>query len=615
MKPKRRTPSLVLVCLVGACSGPAPSYDAVMFRGDPQHSGVYSTAGVDRLGGELWRFQTGGPVRSTPAVAGDVVYVGSSDGYLYALDRSNGAERWKFSAGSPVNSSPAVARGLVVFGSRGGSFYALDARRGAQRWKHETGELLPWEWGFEGWDVYTSSPVVVDTVVVFGSGDGVLYALELKSGRELWRLETGGRIRSTPAVADGTVFVGSTDGVVYAVDLNGGELLWTHHTEGASLRSADLGVDRKSIITPPAVVGGAVYVGSRDGYLYSLDQETGERRWRADHEGSWAMSSPAVLDGWVYSGTSDGRFVHALDASSGTEQWRFTGSGYTWSSPVVVGSTVYIGDGGGYLRALDRDTGEQLWSYKVGLGVYSSPVVSDGAVFFGSDDGKVYALHGEGRAARRAVFWDEELIDWSYYGPHVETRSYMEQHGYEVLDADALAAFMTERISDGVPSVVVFAMDHLPITVAAEPSDTTLFRRYLDAGGKVVWLGFPPALIERDPETGEFAGLDRARTTALLGVDHASMNFDFYGASATEAGRTWGVPPWWVSRLAIDAAEGLDVLALDENGKAAAWARSYGGPTGTGFVSLAIREPRIEDLPAIRAVAEYGITGTSMGSE
>ena len=199
------------------------------------------------------------------------------------------------------------------------------------------------------------------------------------------------------------------------------------------------------------------------------------------------------------------------------------------------------------------------------------------------------------------------MIDFSYYDPHVETRRYLEQQGYEVLDADALADFMLARISDDVSSVVVFAMDHLPTVVAAESSDTTLFRRYLDAGGKVVWLGLPPALIERDPETGSFVAVDRARTTALLGVDHSSLNFDFYGAAATETGRGWGVPPSWVSWLAIDVSDGIDVLALDENGRAVGWARSYGGPTGTGFVSLAIREPRIEDLPAIRAVAEYGI--------
>ena len=101
--------------------------------------------------------------------------------------------------------------------------------------------------------------------------------------------------------------------------------------------------------------------------------------------------------------------------------------------------------------------------------------------------------------------------------------------------------------------------------------------------------------------------MDRAWPTALLGVDHSSLNFDCYGAAATETGHAWGVPPSWVSWLSIDASDGIEVLAEDENGRAAAWVKSYGGPPGTGFVSLTIREPRIDDLPAIRAVAEYGI--------
>jgi outer membrane protein assembly factor BamB len=370
-----------------------------MFRGDARHTGVYETEGVEQLGGVRWRFSTNGPVRSSPVVVGSAVYVGSSDGHLYVLDRTTGSELWNVNVGSPVNSSPAVARGIVIFGSRDGTFYAFDARSGRERWRFETGDLIPWEWGFEGWDAYTSSPVVADTLVLFGAGDGFLYAAELTSGRELWRFETEGRIRSSP------------------------------ETEGASLVSAEFGFDRKSIIASPAVVDGTVYAGSRDGHMYAFDQETGERRWRADHRLSWAMSSPAALDGVLYSGTSDQLFVHALNVDSGEEIWRFVAGGYTWSSPALVGGTLYIGDGGGHLRALDRETGEERWTYRVGGGVLSSPVVADGVVYFGSDDGSVYALHGEGGFPHLAVFWDDDLRDFTYYQSHASTRAYFMEHG------------------------------------------------------------------------------------------------------------------------------------------------------------------------------------------
>jgi hypothetical protein len=59
---------------------------AAMFRGGVNHSGVYDAAGVPRLTGAKWKFHTNGYVFSSPAVANGVVYVGSSDGNLYAID-------------------------------------------------------------------------------------------------------------------------------------------------------------------------------------------------------------------------------------------------------------------------------------------------------------------------------------------------------------------------------------------------------------------------------------------------------------------------------------------------------------------------------------------------
>jgi outer membrane protein assembly factor BamB len=471
----------------------------------------------------------------------------------------------------------------------------------------ETGELIPWEWGFEGWDAYTSSPVATDSVVLFGAGDGVLYALELSSGRELWRFETEGRIRSSPAVADGVVFVGSADGRVYAVDLLSGQERWRYEPDGVSLVSADFGFDRKSIISSPAVVDGTVYVGSRDGWMYAIDQASGEFKWRANHNVSWAMSSPAVLDATLYSGTSDGRFVHALDVASGEELWRFDAAGYTWSSAAVSGNAVYIGDGGGTLWALDRETGVVRWSYRARGSVMSSPAVADGIVYFGSDDGNVYALDGDGRYPHRAVFWDAALRGYTVNSSHEIVRAYFEEYGYLVLDAESLTEFLEDRVGDGAPSVVVFAMDHVPHAAAQEPSDTTLFRRYLDAGGKVVWLGLPPLSFTRDPETGAVTALNRAAGATLLGVEYTGLNFDSYGAVATAAGLEWGAPSWWKSAYAIDRSEEILVLGVDENGRAAAWVKSFGGPAGTGLVTLSTEQLPVSALAHVRAIAEYGI--------
>src|SRR4051812_42676309 len=83
-----------------------------MFRGDPTHSGHYSGGGAN-IAGLQWRVPTESGIISSPVVVDGVVYVGTGDGRVLALDRSTGHTRWSYDASSPVQSSPAVGRGLV----------------------------------------------------------------------------------------------------------------------------------------------------------------------------------------------------------------------------------------------------------------------------------------------------------------------------------------------------------------------------------------------------------------------------------------------------------------------------------------------------------------------
>ena len=213
-----------------------------------------------------------------------------------------------------------------------------------------------------------------------------------------------------------------------------------------------------------------------------------------------------------------------------------------WSSAAVAGGLVYVGDAGGTLYALDRASGAERWRYRAGRRIYSSPVPADGLLYVGNDDGAVYAIRGGAAALRRAVFWDSALVKANRIAAHAEIRDYLADRGYQVLDADGLARFLGERVADRAPSVVVFAMDHLPAAVAPAAADTVLFRRYLDAGGKAVWLGTPPLVWPKDVHTGDVAydQVNRPAPKRLLGVDHARSNFDTYGCRVTDAGPPLG---------------------------------------------------------------------------
>jgi hypothetical protein len=104
-------------------------------------------------------------VDSSPAVANGVVYVGSWNFNLYAIDAVTGTEKWRFATGAWVHSSPAVANGVVYVGSHDKNLYAIDAATGMEKWRFTTGGDVD------------SSPAVANGVVYFGSEDMNIYAI------------------------------------------------------------------------------------------------------------------------------------------------------------------------------------------------------------------------------------------------------------------------------------------------------------------------------------------------------------------------------------------------------------------------------------------------------
>jgi len=161
-------------------------------------------------GSQVWSFSGASDrIRSSPTVVDGVVYVGSNDSSLYAVDASNGSQVWSFSGASGrIRSSPTVVDGTVYVGSDDNSLYAVDASNGSQVWSFSgaSGDIL-------------SSPTVVDGTVYVGSKDSSLYAVDASDGSQIWSFSgPSARIFSSPTVVDGTVYVGSNDNSLYAVD-------------------------------------------------------------------------------------------------------------------------------------------------------------------------------------------------------------------------------------------------------------------------------------------------------------------------------------------------------------------------------------------------------------
>lgn len=356
------------------------------FRGDAARTGVFHATG-ELKGEERWHFATGGPVRSSAAVAAGMVYVGSEDGNLYAVDAKTGAEKWHFATDGAVSSSPHVADGVVYFTSEDGKVYAVSAADGELRWERQTAG--PKVFGLQDWEYFSASPLARDGVVYVGSrgSDTQFYALDAADGSVKWSVQTGNKgVRTAPAFADDTLYVTTLEGKIMALNPADGTEKWAA-IHGVLIHST------------PAVADGLIYYGSRMASTYAVDAATGKVRWmRGESEGSWVESSPAVADGVVYIGGSDSHEFHALDAATGKDKWTVDLKTNLFTSPAVVGDTVYIASGDAYqegadgaLYALDTATGDIRWSFGA-QNFFSSPVVAGDTLYIGNDDGNLYAL-------------------------------------------------------------------------------------------------------------------------------------------------------------------------------------------------------------------------------
>ncbi len=360
---------LALLCsTMGYALIPFAEADWVMFRSDPSHTGA-GTSNPVLTPTLIWKYTTGNGGWTAPAVVKGVIYIGSDDHNVYALNASNGAKLWNFTTGSLVRSSPAVVNGVVYVGSMDDNVYALNATTGLEIWKFTTGDMV------------VSSPAVVNGVIYIGSEDEKIYALSAGNGIQLWNYNSGVYGVSSPAVAGGAVYLcgGFGNGYVYALNASSGAQLW-NRIGGASSSS-------------PVVVDGIVYgvYGSafEQGIVFALNATNGATIWSYS-TGDDVENSPAVVNSVVYLGSMNG-YVYAFNSSSGAQLWNCTTNANIAASPVVANGVVYVCGENGYFYALDASTGAQLWN-RITDGAGWGPAVVDGIIYAGTANDDVYAM-------------------------------------------------------------------------------------------------------------------------------------------------------------------------------------------------------------------------------
>jgi outer membrane protein assembly factor BamB len=241
-----------------------------------------------------WRFQTRGTLISSPAIDSDgTVFVASMDGKVYALQPPKEAGQplkilWSFSSGARddkggFENSPALDNnGVLYIGGNDGILYALDAKSGKVRWTFDGVASA----GYRTYAIFSSAAIGPDQTIYFGGKNGDLYAIREQRGffrtgpAVIWRHRLGPGIQSSPLVgADGVVYIGDERGTLHAVrPLGSGksaQALWKYSTKG-------------TLISSPAIAAdGTLYEGSMDGKLYAFGTGGGAASASGPFSGTW----------------------------------------------------------------------------------------------------------------------------------------------------------------------------------------------------------------------------------------------------------------------------------------------------------------------------------------
>ncbi len=310
-----------------------------------------------RSGKKVWTAEASGPVGTSPAVAGNLVFFGLLDGKIVALDRHSGKLAWEYQTDNYIDSSPTVVDGILHIGSGDGGIYALDAQNGELIWKKTTAGNI------------RLSPAVADGMVYAVSDMRKLYCLSAKTGARRLLFHLYRNIVDSPVVANNMVYFATKDGRLYTLRHN------TRQIPGAYMMKrfwTQLWFMRLPIPPPPPQAGAM--------WRFSPN----------DLRGGFS-TSPALASNRLFIGDRWGWF-YAVDAVKGTLIYETKVETGITTSPLVLGDKAFFGTKTGCLYAVNQADGKRLWKLSLGSPITGSLVHASGLLFVLTQNGKLHAI-------------------------------------------------------------------------------------------------------------------------------------------------------------------------------------------------------------------------------
>ncbi len=369
-----------------------------------------------------WGRQSAGGWAGT-AVHDGIIYVGTRDGRVVAINSSTEDLEWAYSilitapsgglscgetsVPTAIYGTPVVDGNIVYIGTYSGRVLALSALARSQDFDSLQQRYGEWKWPVD--DSTPSNAIVADLLltgdtIYVSSSNGRVYSLDKEFGDLNWESEIldrkHGKLWTSPLIQGNTIYVSTYDGHIYALSSETGDLLdWSFESETGFASS-------------PVIYENAIFLGSFDRYLYAINISHEELMWRFPQEGSagnWFWAPPVISEGVVYAGCLDG-VVYAIEAKTGEELWEFDTENPVVAPPVIVDNLLIVIDESGTMHVFDLDTepgdeGVPLKTISIGAAVRSSFCAQEGLIYIYGEDKQLHVVDIDAGA----VIWNLDL--------------------------------------------------------------------------------------------------------------------------------------------------------------------------------------------------------------
>jgi len=299
-----------------------------------------------------WQEEYNGLADNSFTGVDSIIFFGTGDGYLFAINNLKGKEIGKEKLGRVLTGPPTISKNLLfqTYTSGDDGIIAYDLIEGDVLWEYED-------------NFSNSSPIVIDNKVFYQTNEGIVICLNDLTGEEIWSVDLHSPAKNSLAYDNDKIYAANLDGIVTALEYTSGIQIWQQKLDD-------------KIFADPVIDGNFVYVATYDGYLLKMDKESGQIVIRKNF--NIPIYNAVTVDAEnIFIPLSNGE-LQAINKTSFKDTWTFKGKGPSANSVLITQNYAYFPTLGNFLYIMDKNSGKVLQEIELEGRARSLPFIKNG---------------------------------------------------------------------------------------------------------------------------------------------------------------------------------------------------------------------------------------------